>query len=207
MISRQSGTMHQARYPRALSFCQDNPDQYKLCARHICVPVHLSCPCSAREHFRCADGRCLPPDFLCDGYRDCVDGRDEDICHRSSDQVSLPLAAGVGVSSVVAIAVIITVVMVFVRRRKHRCLTNEPAREPLQNGNSTSDPSSIDLPPNPSRHATGSKYDHDVADFDDVLCTSTPRPDARRLVIPVNLVDSQSDGKNKTDRRYQTKVI
>lgn len=51
-------------------------------------PVHpittLIPPTCLPNHFRCNSGACIMNSWVCDGYKDCTDGSDEDACPTSS---------------------------------------------------------------------------------------------------------------------------
>lgn len=44
-----------------------------------CVPTDAGSTCHP-EQFQCPDHRCIDPNYVCDGDRDCVDGADEQGC-------------------------------------------------------------------------------------------------------------------------------
>lgn len=60
---------------------------YLLFILYVCVCVYVSVCDLAREH-RCADGRCVSRDWLCDGDHDCLDKSDELNCCESPPHVT-----------------------------------------------------------------------------------------------------------------------
>lgn len=63
-----------------MSFCLDNPYEYKRCIDSICIRRGKLCPCFADVEFRCSLGNCLPIEFKCDGLKQCLYGEDEKGC-------------------------------------------------------------------------------------------------------------------------------
>ncbi|XP_069113493.1 uncharacterized protein [Argopecten irradians] len=119
---------------REISNCIQDPLQYKLCSRHICVEIGTPCPCHPDE-YQCTDGSCIPHKSLCDGRTDCQDGRDEARCVvESIDTDALPMSLVLGIiAGVIFLLSIIGLVVLFViwqrnRRRNHSNSGNEPLK-------------------------------------------------------------------------------
>lgn len=62
-----------------------------LCSFYMCVCIVRVSVCDLAHEHRCADGRCVSRDWLCDGDHDCLDKSDELNC--CEFLLSFPLAS------------------------------------------------------------------------------------------------------------------
>ncbi|KAK6178521.1 hypothetical protein SNE40_013296 [Patella caerulea] len=182
------------RVTRDIRNCYDRPREYKFCESGVCILNNQYCPCTRTDMFTCSNGKCLNPALVCDGQDDCGNNSDENICHTpgptvpfNSDvrglSVGFILAISIGVLFLVTL-IIVFVIVYWVHRRQRLRNQSTSGIEPLRNSvrNSTEINSNSDLH---AKHVGYNKVplNESFEPFGDVLCTSTPKPDARRQII------------------------
>ena len=68
------------RLPTSLDYTVENISPALLHLMNLPMKYFLDFTCKGEDQFQCANGKCLPRKFRCDGEVDCADGKDESSC-------------------------------------------------------------------------------------------------------------------------------
>ncbi|OWF37958.1 Low-density lipoprotein receptor [Mizuhopecten yessoensis] len=87
------------------------------------------------DEYQCSDGTCIPHMFLCDGRKDCLDGRDEGRCvveTIDTSAISMSLTLGIIAGCIFLLSIIGLVVLFFIWQRNRRRNISNSGNEPLK---------------------------------------------------------------------------
>ncbi|ESO87860.1 hypothetical protein LOTGIDRAFT_166161 [Lottia gigantea] len=176
--------------------CYERPKEYKFCESGACVLNNEYCPCS-HNFFQCRfAAKCIHSSLVCNNVDDCGNNKDEENCFKTDDaqpqECHLSTGAIIGISIGVAVVFILLVLamLYWLHRKKRLRSQNTSSLEPLriQTKQSLGDVTSSEGSDVNKRNSGYNKVplDDSFGPFNDVLCTSTPKPDARRQIVQMD---------------------